>query len=122
MACSLAWVPYCTVIDESTRAVSDPRGEGDELPVYQATVVAEPLTSELLLLETRSGGCTADMGEELKPSELSAAEFELVMFRLAALSLLNSTTPPLTVDGVDVPVIVSTAPRSVLTVAVFRSM
>src|ERR1700722_9658426 len=122
MACSLACVPYCTVIDESTRAVSDPRGELDELPVYQATVLAEPLTSEFPLLETRSGGWTAVMVEELKPSALSAAEFELVMFRLAALSVLNVTTPPLTVDGVEVPVIESTAPRRLPTLAVFRSI
>src|SRR6202035_1686592 len=114
MACSLACVPYCTVIDGSIRAVSDPRGELDELPVYQATVLAEPLTSEFPELETRSGGCTAVMVEELKPSALSAAiavGLEAVMFRLAALSVCSVTTPPLTVDGVDVPVIESTALR-----------
>ena len=41
----------------------------------------------------------------LKPSALSAAGFELVMFRLATLSVRSVTTPPLTVDGVEVPVI-----------------
>src|SRR5580692_6007982 len=63
IACSLACAPYCTVIDGSIRAVDDARGLAPELPVYQATVSAEPLTSDVALLngepETRSGGCTA---------------------------------------------------------------
>ncbi len=76
--------------------------------MYQATVSAEPLTSEVALLngepETRSGGWTAvTVGP--KPSAPSAAVFELVTFRLAALSVCSVITPPLTVEGVEVPVI-----------------
>ena len=62
------------------------------------------------------------MGEELKPSALSAAGFELVMFRLAALSVFSVTTPPLTVDGVEVPVIELILLRRLPTFAVARSI
>src|SRR5665213_347239 len=48
IACSLACAPYCTVCDESIRAVDDARAEpGPELPVYQETVSAVPLTSDV---------------------------------------------------------------------------
>src|ERR1700761_237462 len=60
IADSLACAPYCTVTLVSIRAVSEPRAEGLVLPVYQATVLAEPLTRDVAELkgepDTRSGG------------------------------------------------------------------
>ena len=61
MACSLAWTPILTVSEVSIRAVDDARAEpGPELPVYQATVFAAPLTSDVAdpngVPPTRSGG------------------------------------------------------------------
>ena len=92
--------------------------------MYQATVFAEPLTSEVALLngepETRSGGWTAvTVGP--KPSAANAAVFELVTFRLAALSVCSVITPPLTVEGVEVPVIESILDNSVWTLSVTLS-
>ena len=109
----------------SIRAVDDARGEEGELPVYQATVLAEPLTSDVAELngepETRSGGCIAEIVVPAavvvvaalpapKPNAPSAAcafgsEDEAVIDKLAALSACNVMTPPLTVEGVEVPVI-----------------
>ena len=123
IACSLACAPYWTVIDGSIRAVADARGLALELPVYQATVLAEPLTSEVAVLgepETRSGGWTA-VTVAPKPSAPSAAVFELVTFRLAALSVCSVITPPLMVDGVEVPVIESIFDSSVWTLSVTLS-
>ncbi len=79
--------------------------------MYQDTVFAGvPLTSDVAELSgaplTRSGGSVA-VTVPLKPSAANAAEFELVTVRLAALSVCSVITPPLTVDGVEVPVIES---------------
>ena len=106
--CSLACAPYCTVMVGSIRAVADARGEAEELPVYHATVLAEPLTSDVAALngepETRNGGWIAVTVGPM-PSAANAPGFELVTDRLAALSVCSVTTPPLTVEGVEVPVI-----------------
>src|ERR1700759_1805187 len=98
MACLLAWAPNCTVCEESTRTVEVERAEpGPELPVYQATVLAEPLTR--LVADpsgeppTRSGGVGA-VTVPLKPSAAKAAAFELVIERPAALSVLIEMAPP----------------------------
>ena len=53
---------------------------------------------------TRSGGWIA-VTVAPKPSAPNAAAFELVTLRLAALSVCSVITPPLTVEGVEVPVI-----------------
>src|SRR5690348_5940256 len=102
---------------ESNRAVEDALGEAEELPVYQATVSAEPLTSEVAALsgepETRNGGCTAVTGCDANPSAVNAAAFELVTDRLAALSVCSVITPPLIVEGVELPVIESILDKSV---------
>ena len=60
------------------RAVDVERAEpGPELPVYQATVLAEPFVSDVAdpsgVPLTRSGGCVAVIGEAVKPSEANAA-------------------------------------------------
>jgi hypothetical protein len=95
-----------------------------ELPVYQATVLAEPLTKDVAELsgepETRSGGWSA-VTVAPKPSAPSAAVFELVTFRLAALSVCSVITPPLMVEGVEVPVIESILDNSVWTLSVTLS-
>src|SRR5438046_624887 len=108
MACSLARIPYCTAADGSTRAVAVARaGRGPASPVYQAIVFAGvPLTSVVAVpngtLPTLSGGMAAvTLGP--KPRARKAAAFELVAVRLAALSVW----PPLTVEGMEVPVIES---------------
>src|SRR5262249_35858426 len=93
IACSLACAPNCTVCDESTRTVELARADpGPELPVYQATVLAEPFTRVVALpsgvVPTRSGGWAAVTGLVAKPSDPRAAEFELVIDRLAASSVL----------------------------------
>ena len=87
----MAWAPNCTVCDESTRTEAVERADpGPELPVYQPTVLAEPLTR--LVAEasgeplTRSGGVAA-VTVPLKPSAANAAAFELVIERLEALSV-----------------------------------
>ena len=43
----------------SIRAVDDARGEAEEFPVYQATVLAEPLTSEVAELTANRRRATA---------------------------------------------------------------
>jgi|SRR4051795_5123774 hypothetical protein len=94
------------------RTVEEERGEpGPEFPVYHDTVLAGvPLTSAVAELNgrplTRSGGCVA-VTVAPKPSAAKAGVFELVMFRLAALSVCNVIAPPPIVDGVEVPVIES---------------
>ena len=67
---------------------------------------------------TRSGGCVAVIGWlDVKPSDWSAVEFELVIDRLEALSVWMVMKPPLTVEGVEVPVIVSIVLSSAPTVS-----
>src|SRR3954468_1835340 len=110
IASSFACAPYCTVTESSTRAIAVERGEpGPSLPRYHFTVVAEPLTSVVAELAgdepTRSGGCVAVIGVELKPSDARAVLFELVMLRLPGSSVLIVITPPWMVDGFVVPVI-----------------
>ena len=96
--------------DRSARStMRAPDAVGPGLPVYQDTVFAGvPLTSEVAAFngepETRSGGWIA-VTVDGKPSAASAVAFELVTDKLAALSVCSVTTPPLTVDGVEVPVI-----------------
>jgi len=105
------------VIDESIRAVAEARGDGEELPVYQATVWAEPLTSDVAELsgepDTRNGGWTAVTGCVGKPSAAKVAGFELVTDRLAAFSVCSVMAPPSMVEGVEVPVIESILDNSV---------
>src|SRR2546421_11607391 len=110
MACSLARIPYCTAADGSTRAVAVARAApGPASPVYQAIVFAGvPLTSVVAvpngILPTRNGGIAAvTLGAN--PSASKAAAFELVAVRLAALSVLSLITPPVTVEGIEVPVV-----------------
>ena len=92
IADSLACAPYCTVIEESIRAVDDARADpGPELPVYQDTVLALPFTSDVAELNgdplTRSGGCGAVTLLPPKPSAVNAVEGVLVIDRLAASSV-----------------------------------
>ena len=56
-----------------------------------------------------------------KPSAASAAGFELVTDKLAASSVRSAITPPLTVDGFEVPVIESIFDNSVCTLSVMLS-
>src|SRR5450631_4449088 len=101
------------------RAVAVARADpGPFSPVYQETVLAGvPLTSDVAVNgepETRSGGWVAvTVGP--KPSAANAAEFELVTDRLAASSVCSAITPPLMVDGLEVPVIESIFDNSVWT-------
>src|SRR5262249_5900724 len=109
--CSLACAPNCTTCEESMRAVEDARAvPGPELPVYQATVLADPFTSEVAVPnggpETRSGVAVAVPPG--KPSAAKAAAFVLVTDSVDALLPFSVTTPPVTVDGVVVPVSAST--------------
>src|SRR3981081_2621483 len=126
MARSLARIPYCTVADWSIRAVAGARGDpGPASPVYQLIVFAGvPLTSEVAVangeLPTRSGGTVA-VAVAGKPSAANAAGFELVAVRLAALSGGSAITPPLTVEGIVVPVIESIFVSSVWTLSVTLS-
>ena len=94
------------------------------LPVYQATVLAEPFTRLVAepkgVPDTRSGGVAA-VTVPLKPNAPNAVAFELVTDRLAALSVCSVMTPPLTVEGVDVPVIWSILESSVWTLSVTLS-
>src|SRR5262249_55268011 len=114
--------PNCTSWEESTRTVEVPRaGPGPELPVYQATVLADPLTR--LVADpngaplTRSGGLAA-VTVPLKPSAAKAAAFELDIDSEAASSLRSVITPPETVEGFVVPVIASIFDSSVWTLSV----
>src|SRR5450631_2315384 len=103
------------------RAVAVARAEpGPASPVYHEIVFAGvPLTSAVAVSgepETRSGVVAVTAGP--KPSAASAAGFELVTDRLAASSVCSATTPPLTVDGFEVPVIESIFDNSVCTLSV----
>src|ERR1700716_2761813 len=127
MAGSSAWIPYSIFTEASTRAVADARAVavGPGLPVYQVTVLAGvPLTSDVAEPSgeppTRNGGTVAVAGA-LKPSAAHAGVFELETDRPAALSVCSEITPPLTVDGVDVPVIESIFVSSVCTLSVMLS-
>ena len=76
--------------------------------MYQETVFAAvPLTSDVAAPSgeplTRSGGGVA-VTLEPRPSDANAAGFELVTVRFAPLSVCSVITPPLMVDGVEVPV------------------
>src|SRR5450756_96262 len=105
-------------IRDSDEARAEPTGPG--LPVYQATVFAVPLTSDVAVpggAGTRSGGWAA-VTLPLKPSAANAVEFELETDRLAALSVCSEITPPLMVEGVEVPVIESILLNSVWTLSV----
>ena len=89
------------------RTVEDARADpGPELPVYHCTVLAEPLTSDVAdpsgEPETRSGAAVACPPG--KPSAAKAAGFVLVTDSVDALLPFSVTAPPVTVDGVDVPV------------------
>lgn len=118
-----------TVIPESIRAEDDARGLGEEFPVYQATVLAEPLTSEVgfaVMLVPLPVVVAVPLAEE-KPSAASAAcavgsvdkaEIE----KLAALGVLIVTAPPLIDEGVVVPVIESIAESKLPTVPVVGLM
>src|ERR1700681_2918260 len=118
MAASLARAPYCTVTDGSTRAVAVARADPwPASPVYQEIVLAGvPLTSDVAELNgeplIRSGGCVA-VAVAPKPSAPHAAGVELVTVKPAALSVCSAITPPLIVDGVEVPLIASIFVNSV---------
>src|SRR2546429_353615 len=84
------------------RTVDEARAvPGPELPVYQATVLAEPLTSVVAdpsgELPTRSG-CVADT-VPVNPSAAKAAAFELVTDRPAASSACSVVAPAATADA-----------------------
>src|SRR5262245_18380245 len=125
IACSLARTPYWTADVWSTRAVDDAvEGPEPASPVYQATVFAAPLTRAVAVFSgvppTRSGGWIAvTVGP--KPSAANAAAFELVTLRLAASSVRIVITPPLTDDGVEVPVIESIFVSNVWTLSLTLS-
>src|SRR5947207_4867204 len=126
MACSLARMPYCTVAAGSTRAVAVARAGPDPAsPVYHAIVFAGvPLTSDVAVLNgtlpTRSGGMDAvTLGP--KPRARKAAAFELVAVRLTALSVWSLITPPLIVEGIEVPVIESILLKSACTLSLTLS-
>src|SRR6185295_11670132 len=113
------------VCDWPIRMVAVERAEpGPELPVYQATVFAEPLTSDVDEPSgapvTRSGGCTAAT-VPTNTGAPNAATFELVTERVAASSVCSVMTPPLTVEGVDVPVMASIFDSRVWTLSVTLS-
>src|SRR5436309_14764902 len=126
MACSLARIPYCTAADGSTRAVAAARaGPGPASPVYQVIVFAGvPLTSVVAVpngtLPTRSGGAAA-VTLAPKPRARKAAAFELVAVRLAALSVWTLITPPLIVEGIEVPVMESILLKSACTLSLMLS-
>ena len=94
---------------------------GPELPVYQATVLADPLTR--LVADpngeplTRSGGWVA-VTVPLKPSAANAVALLLEIDSDDASSVRSVTTPPLTVEGFEVPVIASIFVSSVWTLSV----
>src|SRR5437868_1513056 len=103
------------------RTVDEARAvPGPELPVYQATVLAEPLTSVVAdpsgELPTRSG-CVADT-VPVNPSAAKAAAFELVTVRPAASSACSVIAPPEMVEGDEVPLIASILESSVWTLSV----
>src|SRR5260370_36843153 len=79
-----------------------------------------PLTSGVAALNgeplTRSGG-RVGVAVTPKPSAANAAEFELVTVRVAALSVCSALTPPLMVDGEEVPVLASIFVNSVWTLS-----
>src|SRR5689334_9372553 len=121
IACSLACAPNCTVCESSTRTVAEERAEpGPELPVYQATALAEPLANVVAEEsgdpDTRNGGLTAVTVPE-KPKAAKAAVFELDTESVEALSVCRVMTPPLIVEGVEVPVIASIFESSALTLS-----
>src|SRR4051795_1278229 len=126
MACSLARTPYCTLADKSTRAVAVARaGPGPASPVYQVIVLAGvPWTSVVAVpngdVPTRSGGTLAVTAGP-KPSAPKAVAFELVTVRLAALSVCRVMRPPLTAEGIEVPVMESILASSVCTLSVMLS-
>src|ERR1700722_7776642 len=112
MPCSLACIPYCTLTPEAIWAVWVARGDPVVVPpVYHWTVFAAvPLTSDVAVsnggpLTTSGPGVAFTL--EPKPSAANAAGFELVTVRLALLPPNSVTAPPLTVEGVAVPVIES---------------
>src|SRR5262249_24081511 len=97
MASSLAWAPYCTVCEESTRAVAVERAQpGRELPVYHLPVVAEPLARLVADAsgepETRSGGCAVVMDVPVKPSLANTPAGEPVIESDEASSVLMDIT------------------------------
>src|SRR3954447_2471523 len=105
----------------SIRMVALDRAEpGPLLPVYQATVLAEPLTRLAAdpsgVPETRNGGVGAVTVPE-NPSADKAPAFELDTEKLAASSVRKVITPPLTVDGFEVPLSTSIFDSSVCTLS-----
>jgi hypothetical protein len=117
-----------TEIPESTRALDDARGSAELFPVYQATVFAEPFTSEVafaVMLVPPAAAIVVLPGA--KPNAASAAcafgsEDEAVIEKLATLGVLIETAPPVIEDGVVVPVIESIADSRLPTVPVVGLM
>src|ERR1700712_5532579 len=77
-----------------------------------AWLLARPPAAVVVLGPIRSGGVTA-VAVPLKPSAANAVVFELETDRPAASSVWIEITPPLMVEGVDVPVIESIFDSSV---------
>src|SRR4029453_3663368 len=108
------------------RAIAVPRGESvPSSPLYQETVLAEVPPTRLVAVAnggplTRNGAGFA-LAVALKPSAANAAAFELEIVRLAPSPPCNATTPPATVDGVQVPVIKSILASKVCTLSVMLS-
>jgi len=71
-------------------------------------------------LPTRSGGTVA-IAVAPNPSAANAVPFELVTVKLAALSACSAMTPPLTLEGVELPVIESILLSRVCTLSVTLS-
>lgn len=124
----MACMPYSAEIPESTSAVDEARGSGELFPVYQATVLADPLTSDVafaVMLVPPVAVIVVLPAE--KPNAASAAcavgsEAEAEIEKLATLGVLIDTAPPLIDDGVLVPVIESIAESRLPTVPVVGSM
>ena len=126
IACSLACAPYWTVIDGSIRAVDDARGLAlDRIAGVPGHGVGRAVDQRRRGAQRRAARPAAAAGPRSRSrrsrARASAAGFELVTVRLAALSVCSVITPPLTVDGVEVPVIESIFDSSVWTLSVTLS-
>ena len=108
------------------RAIAVPRGGSvPTSPVYHETVLADVPPIRLVAVAnggplTRNGAGFA-LAVALKPSAANAAVFELETVRLAPSPPCSAITPPVTVDGVPVPVIESIFASKVWTLSVMLS-
>src|SRR6185312_5758035 len=109
--------------DWSMRATAVPRaGSLPNSPVYHETVLAGVPPIKLVAVAnggplTRNGAGFA-FAVALKPNAAKAAAFELETVRLSPSPPCSAITPPVTVDGVLVPVIESIFESNVCTLSV----